>query len=38
VYGLGDLGRILDDRRLRQAEALLARLWLDLATFVPTAA
>jgi len=38
VYGLGDLGRILDDRRLRQAEALLARLRPDLATFVPTAA
>jgi len=38
VYGLGDLGRILDDRRLRQAEALLARLRPDLATFVPTGA
>jgi len=38
VYGLGDLGRILDDRRLRQAEALLARLRPDLATFVPTVA
>ncbi|MEN1974062.1 nSTAND3 domain-containing NTPase [Cellulomonas sp. P4] len=38
VYGLGDLGKILDDRRLRQAEALLARLRPDLATFVPTAA
>ncbi len=38
VYGLGDLGRIPDDRRLRQAEALLARLRPDLATFVPTAA
>lgn len=38
VYGLGDLGRILDDRRLRQADALLARLRPDLATFVPTAA
>jgi hypothetical protein len=38
VYGLGDLGQILDDRRLRQAEALLARLRPDLATFVPTAA
>jgi hypothetical protein len=38
VYGLGDLGRILDDRRLRQAQALLARLRPDLATFVPTAA
>ncbi|MCA0307166.1 MAG: hypothetical protein LCH87_07345 [Actinobacteria bacterium] len=38
VYGLGDLGRILDDRRLRQAEALLARLRPDLETFVPTTA
>lgn len=38
VYGLGDLSRILDDRRLRQAEALVARLRPDLATFVPTAA
>ena len=38
VYGLGDLGRILDDRRLRQAQALLARLRPDLSTFVPTAA
>ena len=36
VYGLGDLGQILDDRRLRQARALLARLEGDLATFVPT--
>lgn len=38
VYGLGDLGSILDDRRLRQADALIARLKDDLATFVPTAA
>jgi len=36
VYGLGDLGKILDDRRRRQAESLLARLQDDLATFVPT--
>ena len=38
VYGLGDLGQILDDRRLRQARALLTRLEGDLATFVPTEA
>ena len=38
VYGLGDLGQILDDRRLRQARALLSRLEADLATFVPTEA
>ena len=38
VYGLGDLGQILDDRRLRQARKLLARLKGDLATFVPTQA
>ncbi|NHO82133.1 hypothetical protein [Micromonospora sp. CMU55-4] len=38
VYGLGDLGKILDDRRLRQARALLSRLEADLATFVPTEA
>lgn len=37
VYGLGDLGQILDDRRLRQASALLSRLGDNLATFVPTA-
>ncbi len=37
VYGLGDLGQILDDRRLQQATALLSRLGDDLATFVPTA-
>ncbi len=37
VYGLGDLGKILDDRRL-QAQALLARLREDLVTFVPTEA
>jgi len=37
VYGLGDLGKILDDRRLRQARSLLSRLQSDLATFVPTA-
>jgi hypothetical protein len=36
VYGLGDLGKILDDRRLRQAGALLRRLREDLGTFVPT--
>lgn len=38
VYGLGDLGLILDDRRMRQAAALMARLQDDLGTFVPTAA
>lgn len=38
IYGLGDLGQILDDRRLRQARALLSRLEADLATFVPTEA
>ncbi|WP_017935724.1 hypothetical protein [Nocardioides sp. Iso805N] len=36
VYGLGDLGRILDDRRIRQARALLTGLQRELATFVPT--
>jgi hypothetical protein len=38
VYGLGDLGQILNDRHRRQAEVLLARLGDDLQTFVPTAA
>jgi hypothetical protein len=38
IYGLGDLGQILDDRRLRQARVLLSRLEADLATFVPTTA
>lgn len=38
IYGLGDLGQILDDRRLRQAQALLNRLEANLATFVPTEA
>ncbi len=38
VYGLGDLGLILDERRQKQARALLARLSDDLGTFVPTAA
>lgn len=37
VYGLGDLGQILDNRRLEQAIVLLSRLGDDLATFVPTA-
>lgn len=37
VYGLGDLGQILDDRRLEQARVLLSRLREDLVTFVPTA-
>jgi hypothetical protein len=36
VYGLGDLGRILDDRRIRQARALLTGLTRELETFVPT--
>lgn len=38
VYGLGDLGQILDDRRVEQAKALMSRLGEDLTTFVPTAA
>lgn len=38
VYGLGDLSQILDERRLAQAEVLLANLGQDLSTFVPTAA
>lgn len=38
VYGLGDLSLILDERRVQQAHALLARLREDLVTFVPTAA
>lgn len=38
VYGLGDLGQILDERRLQQARALMSRLGEDLATFVPTGA
>lgn len=38
VYGLGDLSQILDERRLAQAEMLLANLGQDLSTFVPTAA
>lgn len=38
VYGLGDLGQILDGRRLAQANALLSRLGDDLGTFVPTSA
>lgn len=38
VYGLGDLGKILDDRRLRQAQALMTRLRDDIQTFVPTEA
>jgi len=38
VYGLGDLAKVFDERRLRQAEALLARLRQDLRTFVPTGA
>jgi hypothetical protein len=31
VYGLGDLGQILDDRRLQQADALMSRLGEDSA-------
>lgn len=38
VYGLGDLTSILDDRRLRQARALLTSLTRELETFVPTSA
>ena len=37
VYGLGDLGQILDERRAEQASMLLSRLRDDLETFVPTA-
>lgn len=36
VYGLGDLTSILDERRMRQARALLTSLNRDLETFVPT--
>ncbi len=38
VYGLGDLGQILNDRHRQQAQALLGHLGDDLKTFVPTAA
>lgn len=38
IYGLGDLGQILDDRRLEQAKLLLSNLGGDLGTFVPTSA
>lgn len=38
VYGLGDLTSILDDRRMRQARALLTSLTRELETFVPTGA
>lgn len=36
VYGLGDLTGILDERRMRQARALLTSLTRELETFVPT--
>lgn len=36
VYGLGDLTTILDERRMRQARALLTSLTRELETFVPT--
>lgn len=36
VYGLGDLTSILDERRMRQARALLTSLTRELETFVPT--
>lgn len=36
VYGLGDLTSILDERRIRQARALLTSLTRELETFVPT--
>lgn len=36
VYGLGDLGLILNERRLAQARALLSNMGSDLGTFVPT--
>ncbi|GAA3537306.1 hypothetical protein [Kribbella ginsengisoli] len=35
VYGLGDLSTILDERRMRQARALLTSLTRELETFVP---
>lgn len=38
VYGLGDLTGILDERRMRQARALLTSLTRELETFVPTSA
>lgn len=38
VYGLGDLTRILDERRMRQARALLTSLTRELETFVPSSA
>lgn len=38
VYGLGDLTTILDERRMRQARALLTSLTRELETFVPTGA
>ncbi|TDL09960.1 hypothetical protein EUA04_08410 [Mycolicibacterium obuense] len=38
VYGLGDLASILDERRIRQARALLTSLSRELETFVPTSA
>lgn len=38
VYGLGDLTSILDERRMRQARALLTSLTRELETFVPTGA
>lgn len=38
VYGLGDLSTILDDRKMRQARALLTSLSRELETFVPTEA
>jgi hypothetical protein len=38
VYGLGDLTGILDERRMRQARALLTSLTRELETFVPTGA
>jgi hypothetical protein len=38
VYGLGDLTSILDERRMRQARALLTSLTRELETFVPTSA
>jgi hypothetical protein len=36
VYGLGDLGEILDDRRRMQAAAILHALGSSTSTFVPT--
>ncbi len=38
VYGLGDLGWIIDDRALQQAQAIIDSMGDDLACYVPTRA